>query len=88
MLLMVFLLFLFLFSGCIISLTSCQKRGSGHAGASRAAEIADEAGRTLSIFNGTIAAAVMIGGSLFIIYCVKRSNKTRRRRKIGKVHRG
>jgi hypothetical protein len=88
---MVFLLFLFLFSGYIISLTSCQKGGAEHAGASRAAETADEAERTLSIFNRTIGAVVLIGGSLFAIYCVKRSSKTRRRRKTGirrQVHRG
>ncbi len=88
---MVFLLFLFLFSGYIISLTSCQKGDAQGAGASRAAETADEAERTLSIFNRTIAAVVLIGGSLFAIYCVKRSGKTRCRRKTGirrQVHRG
>jgi uncharacterized membrane protein len=88
---MVFLLFLFLFSGYIISLTSCGKGGAQGAGASGAAETADEAERTLSIFNGTIAAVVLVGGSLFAIYCVKRGRKTRCQRKTGirrQAHRG
>jgi len=88
---MAFLLFLFLFSGYVVSLTSCQKGGAQGAGASGAAETADEAERTLSIFNGIIAAVVLIGGSLFAIYCVRRSSKARRWRKTGirrQVHRG
>ena len=88
---MAFLLFLFLFSGYIISVTSCRKGGAQGAGASGAAETADEAERTLSIFNGIIAAVVLIGGSLFAIYCVRRSSKARRWRKTGirrQVHRG
>jgi hypothetical protein len=85
---MVFLLFLFLFSGYIISLTSCQKGDTRHAGASGAAETADEAERNLATFNRTVAAVVLIGGSLFAIYCVKRSSKSRRRQRTGKVYRG
>jgi hypothetical protein len=89
--LIVFLLFLFLFSGYIISLTSCGREDTRDAGASRAAEVVDEAERTLSIFNKTIAAVVLIGGSLFAIYCVKRCSKKMRRRKTGigrQVYRG
>jgi cbb3-type cytochrome oxidase subunit 3 len=92
--LMMFLLFLFLFSGCIIFLTSRKKGGARHARASRAVEIADEAEQTFSIFNRTTAAAVLISGSLFTLYCValwKRSSKTRCRRKTGirrQIHRG
>ena len=79
--LLIFLLFLFLFSGYIISLTGCGREGTRDAGASRAAEVVDGAERTLSIFNKTIAAVVLIGGPLFAIYWVKRCGKTMRRRK-------
>ncbi len=79
--LIVFMLFLFLFSGYIISLTGCGREGTRDAGASGAAEVVDGAERTLSIFNKTIAAVVLIGGPLFAIYWVKRCSKTMRRRK-------
>lgn len=80
--LMAFLLFLFLFSSYIISL-SCEKGGARYGGASGAAEIVDKAERDLSTFNLTIAAVVLVCGSLCIIYCVRRSSKTGRRRKSG-----
>jgi hypothetical protein len=89
---MVFLLFLFLFSGYIISLTSCQQGGAEQrGGASRAAEIADQAERNLATFNRAVAAAVLVAASLFAVYCVKRGSKTRRRQKTGvrrQAHRG
>ena len=61
---MMSLLFLFLF------VTSSEKGSARHARTTRVAEIADEAEETLSIFKRAMAAAVLIGGSLFTIHCV------------------
>ena len=77
----VLLLFLLLFSAYIVALTSCGQRGLGHSGPAHAAEVVDRAEHDLSNFNRTVAAVVLIGGFLFVIYFIKRNGKTGGRRK-------
>jgi hypothetical protein len=78
---MVFVLLLFLFSGYVVSVTRGEEGGGRHAGSPRAAQIADRAEGTLATFNRTIAAVVLIGGALFTIFRVRKSSKTRARKR-------
>ncbi len=81
--LMMFLLFLTLVTGYAVSLVICEKDGAQHVGASGASENMDEAGHALVTYNRTVSVGLLIGGSLFIVYCVKASSKAGRRRKPG-----
>ena len=81
--LMTFLLFLTLVTGYAGSLVTCGKDGAQHVGASGASENVDEAGHGLVTYNRTVSIGLLIGGSLFIVYCVKASSKAGRRRKPG-----
>lgn len=72
------LLALLLFSGCIAVQAGWEKGGGGRSGPPDAAQTAE---RDLSTFNKAVASAVLIGGSLFVIYYVRRHTKTGSRRK-------
>lgn len=89
--LMMLLLFFLLFSGYVLTLTSYGNGGTRHSEPPNAAETADQADWNLATYNRTVAVGLLIGGSFFIIYCVKRSGKMRGRRKTGTqrhIHRG
>jgi len=78
----VLLLFLLLFSAYIVALTSCGQRGLGHSGPAHAAEVVDRAEHDLSNFNRIIGSVVLIAGTLFVIYLMKKNGKRGIRRKI------
>jgi hypothetical protein len=81
--LIMLLLFLFFSAAYAVWLTRCEMGRGQQAGASAAAKKVDEAGRALVTYNRAVSVGLLIGGSLFIIYCVKTISKTGGRCKRG-----
>jgi hypothetical protein len=79
--LILLVLFLFLFPCSTAALTSQGKADAQHSAPLNAEETANRAGRDLVTFNRAVASAVLIIGCLFVVYCIRRNNKTGARRK-------
>jgi putative copper export protein len=65
------------------SVTSCKEHPAQRAGATHGTgegETVATAERTLKTFNEIIAIAVLVGGLIFLAYCLGTNNKTRKNR--------